>query len=157
MATIIRKRDPLMFGGAAPFGNLTALAFTLATNATGAVVDSNSTAAVALGDVIELGLLPGGMRLDDAQVIITTAMTASVTGSLGFKYADGLDSLEAPQDAAYFISAGALSTEARLRANGTKLITLPKDAILTLTIAGAAIDQVADLKFVVSGELTGPR
>lgn len=157
MATIIRKRDPLMFGGAAPFGNLTALAFTLATNATGAVVDSNSTAAVASGDVIELGLLPGGMRLDDAQVIITTAMTASVTGSLGFKYADGVDSLEAPQDAAYFISAGALSSAARLRANGTKLITLPKDAILTLTIAGAANDQVADLKFVVSGELTGPR
>ncbi|MFW1646004.1 hypothetical protein ACNPQK_08455 [Acinetobacter guillouiae] len=157
MATIIRKRDPLMFGGAAPFGNLTALAFTLATNATGAVVDSNSTAAVALGDVIELGLLPGGMRLDDAQVIITTAMSASVTGSLGFKYADGVDSLEAPQDAAYFISAGALSSTARLRANGTKLITLPKDAILILTIAGAAIDQVADLKFVVSGELTGPR
>lgn len=157
MATIIRKRDPLMFGGAAPFGNLTALAFTLATNATGAVVDSNSTAAVALGDVIELGLLPGGMRLDDAQVIITTAMTASVTGSLGFKYADGVDSLEAPQDAAYFISAGVLSSASRLRANGTKLITLPKDAILTLTIAGAANDQVADLKFVVSGELTGPR
>lgn len=157
MATITRYRNPLMFGGAAPFGNLTALAFTLATNATGAVVDSNSTAAVALGDVIELGLLPGGMRLDDAQVIITTAMSASVTGSLGFKYADGVDSLEAPQDAAYFISAGALSSAARLRANGTKLITLPKDAILTLTIAGAAIDQVADLKFVVSGELTGPR
>lgn len=157
MATITRKRNPLMFGGAAPFGNLTALAFTLATTAAGAVVDSNSTVAVASGDVIELGLLPGGMRLDDAQVIITTGMTASVTGSLGFKYVDGVDSTEVPQDAAYFISAGALSSAARLRANGTKLVTLPKDAILTLTTGGAANAKASDIKVVVSGELTGPR
>lgn len=157
MATITRKRNPLMFGGAVPFGNLTALAFTLATTAAGAVIDSNSTTAVALGDVIELGLLPGGMRLDDAQVIITTAMSATVTGSLGFKYADGVDSAEAPQDAAYFINAGALSSATRLRANGTKLITLPKDAILTLTVGGAANAKASDIKVVVSGELTGPR
>lgn len=157
MATITRKRNPLMFGGAAPFGNLTALAFTLATTTAGAVVDSNSTAAVASGDVIELGLLPCGMRLDDAQVIITTGMTASVTGSLGFKYADGVDSTEVPQDAAYFISAGALSSAARLRANGTKLVTLPKDAILTLTTGGAANAKASDIQVVVSGELTGPR
>ncbi|NWK74110.1 hypothetical protein HYG93_07380 [Acinetobacter sp. SwsAc6] len=157
MATITRKRNPLMFGGAAPFGNLTALAFTLATTAAGAVVDSNSTAAVASGDVIELGLLPGGMRLDDAQVIITTGMTESVTGSLGFKYADGVNSTEVPQDAAYFISAGALSSAVRLRANGTKLVTLPKDAILTLTTGGAANAKASDIKVVVSGELTGPR
>ena len=157
MATIKCKRNPLMFGGAAPFGNLTALAFTLATTASGAVIDSNSATAVALGDVIELGLLPSGMRLDDAQVIITTAMSATVTGSLGFKYADGIDSIEAPQDAAYFINAGALSSAARLRANGTKLITLPKDAILTLTTGGAANAKASDIKVVVSGELTGPR
>lgn len=157
MATITRKRNQLMFGGAAPFGNLTALSFTLATTAAGAVVDSNSTVAVASGDVIELGLLPGGMRLDDAQVIITTGMTASVTGSLGFKYVDGVDSTEVPQDAAYFISAGALSSAARLRASGTKLVTLPKDAILTLTTGGAANAKASDIKVVVSGELTGPR
>lgn len=157
MATITRKRNPLMFGGASPFGNLSALAFSLATTAAGAVIDSNSTTAVASGDVIELGLLPSGMRLDDAQVIITTAMSATVTGSLGFKYADGVDSTEVPQDAAYFINVGALSSAARLRANGTKLITLPKDAILTLTTGGAANAKASDIKVVVSGELTGPR
>ena len=157
MATITRKRNPLMFGGASPFGNLTALSFAIATNASGAVIESNSTVAVASGDVIEIGLLPCGMRLDDAQVIITTAMSASVTGSLGFKYADGVDSTEVPQDAAYFISAGALSSAARLRANGTKLVTLPKDAILTLTTGGAANAKASDIKIVVTGELTGPR
>ncbi|MFW2101030.1 hypothetical protein [Acinetobacter johnsonii] len=157
MATITRKRNPLMFGGASPFGNLSALAFSLATTAAGAVIDSNSTTAVASGDVIELGLLPSGMRLDDAQVIITTAMSATVTCSLGFKYADGVDSTEVPQDAAYFINVGELSSAARLRANGTKLITLPKDAILTLTTGGAANAKASDIKVVVSGELTGPR
>ena len=157
MATITRKRNPLVFGGASPFGNLTALAFTLETNATGAVVDSNSTAAVASGDVIELGLLPCGMRLDDAQVFITTAMSDEVTGSLGFKYADGVDSEEVPQDAAYFIDAGELSSVARLRADGTKLVTLPKDAILTLTTGGTANAKVSDISVVISGELTGPR
>lgn len=157
MAIIKRKRNVLQFGGASPYGNLTALPFVLATTTTGAVIESNSTAPIAIGDVIELGSLPEGMRLDDAQVFVTTAMTAAVTGSLGFKYADGLDSTGVPQDTAYFINAGALHTAGRLRATGTKNLTLPKEAILTLTIAGAANAKASDIKVVVSGELTGPR
>ncbi len=158
MATIKRKSGFVnRFGGAVPYGNVTALVFSLATNATGAVLDSDSDTAVKSGDVIELGVLPVGFRLDDAQVLIGTAMTAAVTGSLGFKYADGTDSTEVPQDAAHFISAGALATAARLRATGTKLVTLPKTAILTLTIGGADNAKASDIKIVVSGELTGPR
>lgn len=158
MATIKRKSGFVnRFGGAVPYGNVTALAYSLATNATGAVLDSDSDTAVKSGDVIELGVLPVGFRLDDAQVLIGTAMTAAVTGSLGFKYVDGADSTEVPQDAAYFISAGALATAARLRATGTKLVTLPKTAILTLTIGGADNAKASDIKIVVSGELTGPR
>ena len=158
MATIKRNSGFVnRFGGAVPYGNVTALAYSLATNATGAVLDSDSDIAVKSGDVIELGVLPVGFRLDDAQVLIGTAMTATVTGSLGFKYADGADSTEVPQDAAYFISAGALATAARLRATGTKLVTLPKSAILTLTIGGADNAKASDIKIVVSGELTGPR
>jgi hypothetical protein len=157
MATIKRKRTPGQFGGAVPYGNTTVLAFTLATNATGAVIDSNSTAAVASGDVIELGSLPEGFRLDDAQVIVNTAMTAAVTGSLGFKYVDGVDSTDVPQDAAYFISGGALNAAGRLRATGTKLVTLPKPAVLTLTTGGAANAKASDIKVLVSGELLGPR
>lgn len=158
MATIKRNSGFVnRFGGAVPYGNVTAFVFSLATNAAGAVLDSNSDVAVASGDVIELGLLPVGFRLDDAQVLINTAMTEAVTGSLGFKYADGVDSTEVPQDSAYFISGGALATAARLRATGTKLVTLPKPAILTLTTGGAANAKASDIKIVVSGELTGPR
>ena len=158
MATIKRKSGFVnRFGGAVPYGNVTALVFSLATNEAGAVLDSDSDTAVKSGDVIELGVLPVGFRLDDAQALIGTAMTTAVTGSLGFKYADGTDSTEVPQDAAYFINGGALATAARLRATGTKLVTLPKSAILTLTIGGADNAKASDIKIVVSGELTGPR
>ena len=157
MATIKKKPSGYgQFGGFSPYGNVTALAFFLATNATGAVIDSDSTAAVASGDVIDLGELPAGMRLDDAQILIKTGMTATITGSLGFKYAD-TDSTEVPQDAAYFISAGDLATAGRLRANTGKLVTLPKPARLILTTAVAANAKASDIKVIVSGELKGPR
>lgn len=158
MATIKRKtaRDR-QFGGFTPYGNVSTLMYLLKTNATGAVIDSDSTAAVASGDVIDLGELPEGMRLDDAQIIVTTGMTASVTGSLGFKYADGVDDTDVPQDAAYFISAGNINTAGRVRATGSKLVTLPKPARLILTTGGAANAKASDIKVIVSGELTGPR
>ena len=158
MATIKKKPSGYgQFGGFSPYGNVTALAFFLATNATGAVIDSDTTAAVASGDVIYLGELPEGMRLDDAQILIKTGMTATVTGSLGFKYVDGVDSTDVPQDAAYFMSNGDIATAGRLRANTGKLVTLPKSARLILTTGGAANAKASDIKVIVSGELTGPR
>ena len=158
MATIKKKPNGYgQFGGFSPFGNSTTLLFALATNATGAVIDSDSTAAVASGDVIDLGELPEGMRLDDAQILIKTGMTATVTGSLGFKYSDGVDVTAVPQDAAYFISAGDMATAGRLRANTGKLATLPKPARLILTTGVAANAKASDIKVIVSGELKGPR
>ena len=158
MATIKRKtaRDR-QFGGFTPYGNLTTLTYSLLTNATGAVIDSDSVAAVAVGDVIDLGELPEGMRLDDAQVFVTTGMTATIKASVGFKYTDGVDSVDIPQDANYFHAAADLATAGRVRANGSKLITLPKPARLILTVAGAANAKASDIKVIVTGELTGPR
>lgn len=158
MATIKKKPSGYgQFGGFSPYGNVTALAFFLATNASGAVIDSDTAAAVASGDVVDLGELPEGMRLDDASILVTTGMTASVTGSLGFKYADGVDDATVPQDAAYFVSAGNINTVGRIRANTGKLVTLPKAARLILTTGGAANAKASDIKVIVSGELTGPR
>lgn len=158
MATIKKKPSGYgQFGGFSPYGNVTALAFFLATNASGAVIDSDTAAAVASGDVVDLGELPEGMRLDDASILVTTGMTASVTGSLGFKYADGVDDATVPQDAAYFVSAGNINTVGRIRANTGKLVTLPKVARLILTTGGAANAKASDIKVIVSGELTGPR
>ncbi len=157
MATVSLKSALKRQFGNNPYGNLSVLSFALATLASGAAADSDSTAAIADGDVIDLGPLPEGLRLDDAQIIVTTGMTATITGSLGFKYEDGTDSTEAPQDAAYFGSGIDLAAAGRKHATGTKLLTLPKPARLILTTAVAANAKASDLKVLVYGEHVGAR
>lgn len=158
---IIKTNNTLVtnhFTFTAPYGNTTTLGFQLKTNATGVVESGDATDAPKAADVIDLGYLPEGWCLTDAQVFVTTGMTATVTGSLGFAYEDGEDDDKVPQDAEYFLAAGAdLATAGRLRADGSKLVVLPKPARLILTIAGAANDQVSDITVTVSGELTGAR
>ena len=155
MATVSLKSALKRQFGNNPYGNLSVLSFALATLASGAAADSDSTAAIAAGDVIDLGPLPEGLRLDDAQIIVTTGMTATITGSLGFKYEDGTDSTEAPQDAAYFGSGIDLAAAGRKRATGTKLLTLAKPARLILTTAVAANAKASQIDVLVSGELQG--
>lgn len=147
------------FGGAAgAYGNTTTLRFQLKTGASGGALEADSSAAIAAGDVIDLGPLPEGMRLDDASLLISTGMTATITGSLGFAYADGVDSTEVPQDAAYFGTGLNLATAARLRANAAKaLVTLPKPARLILTTAVAANAKASQIDVLVIGELQGAR
>lgn len=145
------------FGGFSPFGNVTSLKYRLLTNAVGAALNSTSAAAIADGDVIDLGSLPAGMALEDASVFVATGMSESVTGKLGFAYEDGVDSADVPQDDAYFFSGKSLATAGRVRADGSKLVVLPKAARLVLTIGGADNAKASDLVAVVTGELTGPR
>lgn len=140
----------------APYGNTTTLGYNLKTNDTGVVEGSDTATAPQVGDVIDLGLLPEGWCLADAQVFVTEGMTATVTGSLGFAYEDGEDDTDVPQDAEYFVAAGAdLATAGRLRADGSKLVVLPKPARLILTLAGADNAKASDITVTVSGELTG--
>ena len=156
MATVkVKSQAYRQFGATVPYGNATTLAFLLATNAIGAVLNSDSTVAVGIADVIDLGPLPEGMRLDDATVLVTTGMTATITGSLGFVYEDGVNSTEVPQDAAYFGAGIDLAAVGRKRASGSKLIKLPKPARLILTTAVAANAKVSDIKILVTGELLG--
>ena len=159
MAKITRKTaSQPQYGGFSPYGNLTALYYQVATNATGAVIESDSTAAVASGDVIDLGPIPAGMRLDDVLITVSTAMSASVTGKLGFAYADGVDSTAVPQNDAYFGTGYALSAAAVLRKTATTApIRLPKEARLILTTGGAANAKASQIDVRIAGELTGPR
>jgi hypothetical protein len=146
------------FGGFSPFGNVTSLQFQLVTNADGSPKGSDHSAALAVGDVVDLGILPEGMRLEDATLFVAEGMTATVKGKLGFVYEDGQDSAEVPQDDAYFLAAGSdLATAGRLRADGSKLVVLPKPARLVLTLSGAANAKASEIHAVVIGELTGPR
>lgn len=158
MATVkLKGLGRRQFGSTVPYGNLTTLAFALTTLASGAAGNSDSTAAIGIGDVVDLGPLPEGMRLEDASIFVTTGMTATITGSLGFKYEDGVDDTTVPQDAAYFGTGITVATAGRYRATGSKLVTLPKPARLILTTAVAANATVSDIKVLVSGELKGPR
>ncbi len=150
MATITNKQAVRNTIGQTPWGNATTLRYTLKTTATGAVEGGSSTAAVASGDVVQIGVIPAGLRLIDSQVIIKTGMTASVTGDLGFRYVDQPDSASVPQDAQYFGAALALTTAARLRNATTKVsVALPKEAFLTLTTGGAANAKASEIEIVI--------
>ena len=157
MATITQSQSAHNNLGATPYGNLTALHFVLETNAAGAAINSNSTAAIAIGDVVRLGVLPAGFKLIDSQVVVQTGLTASVTGKLGFAYADGVDVAgAAAQDDDYFGAGLVLSAAARLRnATANSAVTLPKDAYLTLTTAGAANAKAACVEVTVLGIVQG--
>ena len=158
MAKITRKTAADRQFGSAPYGNLTALSYKLVTNASGAAIDSDSTAAIASGDVVDLGPIPAGLRLDDVMITVSTAMTASVTGSLGFAYSDGVDSALVPQNSAYFGTGYALSSAAILRKTATTApVVLPKEARLILTTGGAANAKASQIDIRINGELTGPR
>lgn len=156
MATITQSQSAHNNLGVTPYGNLTALHFVLETNATGAAINSNSATAIALGDTVRLGVLPAGFKLVDSQVVVQTGMTAAVTGKLGFAYVDGVEGIAIQQDDDYFGAGLVLSAAARLRNVTTNsAVTLPKDAYLTLTTAGAANAKAARVEVTVLGIIQG--
>lgn len=158
MATVaINQYHSRQFGGFTPYGNVTSLKYELATKNSGGALNADSDAPLEIGDVVDLGPLPEGMCLEDATVLIKTAMTTAVKGDLGFVYSDGEDDAAVPQNASYFGSGMVLNAVARLRATGVGLVSLPKPARLTLTIAGAANAKASELAVIVTGELTGPK
>nr|WP_314711153.1 hypothetical protein [uncultured Comamonas sp.] len=158
MATIKQKFiGDKQFGGFTPYGNLTTLRATLLTNAVGAVINADSAAPIAVGDVVVLEKLPEGFLLEDAQVIVSTAMTATATGSLGFIYADGVDSAEVPQDATYFGAGLNAAAAGRIRTASTKApVRLAKEAYLVWTQSGAANAKASRIDAIVHGERLGP-
>ena len=158
MATIKKKFiGDKQFGGFTPYGNVTTIRATLQTNATGAAIHSDSTAAIGVGDVVVLEKLPEGFLLEDAQVIVSTPMTATATGSLGFIYADGVDSTDVPQDAAYFGTGLNAAAAGRIRTVSTKApVRLAKEAYLVWTHAGAANAKASRIDVIVHGERMGP-
>jgi len=144
------------FGGT-PYGNAWVDRFVFETNATGVFVDSDQATAVANGDVVRIGMLPAGLEIHDSLAIVSTIFTAATTAAVGFLYADGVDSVDVPQNAAYFNTALATSALGRTRANNNavKPEILPKDAYLTLTVGGASHAKVGRLDLIIQGIWTG--
>jgi hypothetical protein len=159
MATIkINQFRARQFGGASPFGNFTTLPFKLETASNGSANNANSTAAIASGDKVVLGVLPPGMNLQDYMATVSTAFTASVTANIGFEYVDGVDDADVPQNASYFGAAVAINTAGVYRkVTTTAPVTLPKEAYLILTTGGANNAKAARVDIAVMGELTGAK
>ena len=156
MATIkVKDNRSNQFGGFAPYGNLTTLRYPLSTDATGAAINATANTPIVAGTVVDLGSLPEGFLLEDVLVIVQVGMTATITGSLGFVYEDGVDDAAVPQDAAYFGAGLNLATAARLRMSTSKLVTLPKPARLILTTAVADNAKASAITVAVHGERTG--
>lgn len=152
MATITSKQNPRLNVGRTPWGNAHQLHYTLETGATGGALNgtADSTAAIASGDKIVLGRIPGGSVLGDFMAVVSTAMTASVTGTLGFEYTDGVDDATVPQDVDYFGAAMVLNAAGVLRkATTTPVVTLPKEAALILTTGGAANAKASKIDIVL--------
>lgn len=142
--------------GSTPWGNLNALHFILKTGANGGVLEADSNAPLAVGDKVRMGVIPAGSTLVDAMAVVSTGLTATVKGDLGFEYVDGVDVAKTPQDSAYFGAALDLAAAARLRNTSTKApVTLPKDAYLVLTTSGAANAKAARVDVVLQVISTG--
>ena len=154
IVTNIQKRGNLL--GATPWGNLNALHFILKTGANGGALEADSNAPLAVGDKVRMGVIPAGSTLVDAMAVVSTGLTATVKGDLGFEYVDGVDVAKTPQDSAYFGAALDLAAAARLRNTSTKApVTLPKDAYLVLTTSGAANAKAARVDVVLQVISTG--
>lgn len=159
MATVTKKylSSEQQFGGT-PYGNSTTLQFNMTTNASGVVSNGDSASAVAISDVVRLGILPAGARLHDALAIVSDAFAASTTAKIGFAYVDGVDSTSVPQDDDYFFAAGlATNAAGRTRSTNTGVapVTLPKDAYVILTNAGANHSAAGVLDLLVECVLVG--
>lgn len=159
MATATKKRiaQQLQFGGV-PYGNRVTLEFALVTNASGVWTDSDLTTAIQIADKLRLGILPAGLRLIDSLTLVNDAFTALTTMKLGFEYTDGVDSTDVPQDDDYFNAALAMNAVGRYVANNTAVrpVTLPKDAYLIGTWAGAANAVVGIADILIHGIVVGP-
>lgn len=154
--TIIKPLATPAFGGA-PYGNHLRRHFVLETNAAGAALGSDSSAAIGATDKVRLGLLPAGTRLDDALAVVSDAFTATITGDLGFEYVDGVDDAAVPQDADYFFADLNAAATGRTRMTvANKPVTLPKDAFLIWTNQVAAHASVGRADFFIDGEDRGP-
>lgn len=150
MATLTRKRIvDKSVNVSAPYGNLLSFLFTMALSAAGVYTDSDKKTAVGIGDVIRVGILPAGFRIQNAIIAISAAFTATSKFKIGFAYVDGVDSATVPQSDTYFSTLLDAPTVGRsgITTGTSRPVTLPKDAylIITNTVAAQATAGVIDI------------
>lgn len=159
MATITKKNiKHLAQHGGVPYGNMTGLHFTFETNSSGYYLDSDTpAAAVGNGDIVQIGVIPAGFQIWEYWANISDAFTADSTFQIGFAYVDGVDSTSVPQDADYFCAATTAASQAVLKKTNVAVrpLTIPKDAYLIITNAGAAQAAAGQLDVLILGVAKG--
>lgn len=150
----VRNNGGNRFGGV-PYGNMAVEHYRIVAKEDGTILGADAYGPPKADDVLVLGVLEQGFRLDDAQIIVKTAMSSGITADVGFVYADGADDANVPQDAAYFASDADFASAARIRCQSAKLVTLPKQALLTVTLKEADSEAAADIDILIYGEKFG--
>lgn len=150
----VRNNGGNRFGGV-PYGNMAVEHYRIVAKEDGTILGADAYGPPKADDVLVLGVLEQGFRLDDAQIIVKTGMASDITADVGFVYADGADDANVPQDAAYFASDADFASAARIRCQSAKLVTLPKQALLTVTLKGADSEAAADIDILIYGEKFG--
>lgn len=139
-----------------PYGNKLTVLASLATTAAGVAQNTDLATALQVGDKVRFGVIPGGTRLQDAIAIVSDAFTATSTANIGFEYVDGVDDANVPQDDDYFFAGLNLAATGRTRqSTAVRPVTLPKDAYLVMTNAGAAQAAAGQLDVIVEGAIVG--
>lgn len=120
----------------------------------------NSTS-VGTADVVRVGILPSGVRLYPADFVanISDAFTANATWKFGFQFTNGTSTQgSVVDDDDYFLTVTTGSQAIQRGNNGTVApVTLPSDAYLIATLAGAALTDVGIADLTVRGEFQGTK
>jgi hypothetical protein len=135
-------------------GDQTVLRYNVTTNASGIWVDGDTAAAPTAADELLIGILPAGMRLDDALMIVSDAFTATAAAKVGIRAVDGVTTQD---DADYFTASLVLNAVGRYRADNTAVapITLARDMYLVMDWDTATNAVVGIVDILVYGVLTG--
>ena len=147
MATYTKTKVTNEISHSAPYGNAWVKRFVLAADSNGKVIDLDTDGvALAAGDVVRIGWLPGGIELHDVMAIVSVPPAGGGV-KVGIEYEDGEDSEVLPQQDDYFFTALDLDTAAIVRATDVMPpAVLPKNAYVTLTVgAPPAASSRADI------------
>lgn len=139
-----------------PYGNTTALIFTLMADTKGFIVGSSHNAIPKANDIIHLGELPAGFIPFEYHAIVDKEFNAGAF-DVGFSYVDGADSTEYPKKETGLFTLPTLTTKDD-KAQGYVLPkAFPKTASLDLkvTTPTAAGDKAGSLTIIVVGTLLG--
>lgn len=150
MPKYVVKHNSAQFGNA-PYGNYSVLHFGLKTNAKGGLLNANDATPIKQNDVIVLGDLPTGMRLENATLFVSEGLATSSKAKLGYVFKDG--STGGEDD--FFGTDLDVAAKGRVAAKNSKTVTLSKDALLVLTVTSGANNKAADVSVSVYGEICG--